>query len=236
MALINCPECSKEISDKVKSCPHCGFPMEETEETQKVEISSINLKVDTKKRKKIVTSVIYGVLAIVLLFEGYSIYNSNKTKNLAADYKSNVELLLIQMISSGAKAEELMNLTAKVWANAIYEDSDSETDKYTKPNGYFVSDFNTALQNLFVDSSVVDTISSIEGGEKLVDETMKKLQEPPDQYSKLYDTIMELYSSYQGITSLAVSPKGSLQTFGNNRNEKIDEFMELYKKVEAQLK
>lgn len=27
MALINCPECNKEISDKVNSCPHCGYPM-----------------------------------------------------------------------------------------------------------------------------------------------------------------------------------------------------------------
>ena len=26
MALINCPECKKEISDKVKDCPYCGFP------------------------------------------------------------------------------------------------------------------------------------------------------------------------------------------------------------------
>jgi hypothetical protein len=25
MALINCPECKKEISDKAASCPHCGF-------------------------------------------------------------------------------------------------------------------------------------------------------------------------------------------------------------------
>ncbi len=25
MALINCPECNKEISDKAKSCPHCGY-------------------------------------------------------------------------------------------------------------------------------------------------------------------------------------------------------------------
>ena len=24
MALINCPECNNEISDKAKSCPHCG--------------------------------------------------------------------------------------------------------------------------------------------------------------------------------------------------------------------
>lgn len=27
MALINCPECNKEISEKALSCPHCGNPM-----------------------------------------------------------------------------------------------------------------------------------------------------------------------------------------------------------------
>lgn len=27
MALINCPECGKEISDKAASCPNCGCPM-----------------------------------------------------------------------------------------------------------------------------------------------------------------------------------------------------------------
>ncbi len=29
MALINCPECGKEISDKSKQCIHCGFPLED---------------------------------------------------------------------------------------------------------------------------------------------------------------------------------------------------------------
>ena len=29
MALIKCPECGKEISDKSKQCIHCGFPLEE---------------------------------------------------------------------------------------------------------------------------------------------------------------------------------------------------------------
>ena len=28
MALINCPECGKEISDKAKTCIGCGFPLE----------------------------------------------------------------------------------------------------------------------------------------------------------------------------------------------------------------
>ena len=27
MALINCPECGKEISDQVKNCPNCGYPL-----------------------------------------------------------------------------------------------------------------------------------------------------------------------------------------------------------------
>ncbi len=38
MALINCPECSKQISDKAVSCPNCGYPLNATsfQETQNV--------------------------------------------------------------------------------------------------------------------------------------------------------------------------------------------------------
>lgn len=28
MALINCPECGKQISDKAPACPNCGYPLE----------------------------------------------------------------------------------------------------------------------------------------------------------------------------------------------------------------
>lgn len=28
MALINCPECGKEVSDKATACIHCGFPLD----------------------------------------------------------------------------------------------------------------------------------------------------------------------------------------------------------------
>lgn len=30
MALIKCPECGREVSDKAKACIHCGFPLEES--------------------------------------------------------------------------------------------------------------------------------------------------------------------------------------------------------------
>lgn len=37
MALINCPECGREISDKAQSCPHCGNPMQDT-------VTDVNIK------------------------------------------------------------------------------------------------------------------------------------------------------------------------------------------------
>lgn len=27
MAMIECPECEREVSDQATSCPHCGFPL-----------------------------------------------------------------------------------------------------------------------------------------------------------------------------------------------------------------
>lgn len=27
MALINCPECGKQVSDKANACPNCGYPI-----------------------------------------------------------------------------------------------------------------------------------------------------------------------------------------------------------------
>jgi len=32
MALFNCPECRKEISDKANSCPYCGLPFNQSTE------------------------------------------------------------------------------------------------------------------------------------------------------------------------------------------------------------
>ncbi len=41
MALIKCPECGKEISDKAVSCPNCGCPIESME-SDKENSSSVN--------------------------------------------------------------------------------------------------------------------------------------------------------------------------------------------------
>ena len=67
MALIKCPECGKEISDKAKMCIHCGYPLEELnsntiqpEESETTEeYDTYNLPPITQKYQVIMTS--YGI-------------------------------------------------------------------------------------------------------------------------------------------------------------------------------
>ena len=47
MALINCPECGKEISDKSVACPHCGFPIESESITNNTELPKVEPKTST---------------------------------------------------------------------------------------------------------------------------------------------------------------------------------------------
>ena len=50
MALIKCPECGKEISNKAKCCIHCGYPLDEVSSNEYKDILTrecLNEKEDT---------------------------------------------------------------------------------------------------------------------------------------------------------------------------------------------
>lgn len=64
MALISCPECEKEVSDKARSCPNCGFPFKEAY-VQKVEITGIKIK--NKPKKKVIAGIICLIAAILTM-------------------------------------------------------------------------------------------------------------------------------------------------------------------------
>lgn len=46
MALINCPECGKSISNKAAACPHCGNPITQiqTEKQAPVKVKKFNVQ------------------------------------------------------------------------------------------------------------------------------------------------------------------------------------------------
>lgn len=53
MALIKCPECSKEISDKAESCPHCGYPIGTDKRDKLYKIIIIGYGIDNATQAKL---------------------------------------------------------------------------------------------------------------------------------------------------------------------------------------
>ena len=76
MALINCPECSKRISDQSTACPSCGFP------TPSEQIDNNNLLASSRQRQKnsgCSGATIFLIIIIVLIgfwlvsaYDGYT--------------------------------------------------------------------------------------------------------------------------------------------------------------------
>ena len=64
MALIKCPECGKEISDKAKACPECGYELKQNVEATKQE--------SFFKKNKIAVLVI-GIVIIIAIVAGVCI-------------------------------------------------------------------------------------------------------------------------------------------------------------------
>lgn len=66
MALIKCPECGKEISDKAGRCPHCGYPINSVPEYETNNMRQQNTVEKSKKvsGKKLILLLV-GIVAIV---------------------------------------------------------------------------------------------------------------------------------------------------------------------------
>jgi len=238
MALINCPECQKEISDKVENCPHCGYPL------KRVNYKN-NDNLETKKvgkrssRIKIVIGSIITVVALLFIAEAI-IYNQEEKKN---DYLKDLTEVHSKILSGGAIAEELTLLTRQVWNNSIYKRSDSNTNKYTIRNNIyspnkinynnsdFLSDFNDALSNLSKDE---DFTSKKDDLRKIQDEStklMKNMRNYPKGYEYIYNDLLEYYNTFLLLTRIAINPSGSYNSFANSVDELITKFLEYHNKI-----
>ena len=68
MALIKCPECMKEVSDKAPTCPNCGSPIAAAKENSEVGVNLTTIQGTSKRLKsQILISVICIIIGIIWL-------------------------------------------------------------------------------------------------------------------------------------------------------------------------
>lgn len=237
MALIQCPECGKEVSDKVTSCPHCGYPFaEQLVQPQPVEATGTNVSAPKagKRRTALIGGSVFVLLAAIVVISILA-QRSRDAKNARNEYIDDLISIRTTMLSGAADAETLCILTHDVWYNTIYEEFDVDTDQYTRNDFGFNDDFNDSLSALYSDEATKSTISEIEANRSKVDALMKRLQNPNEEFSACYDTVDTLYDAYCGLTKLAISPTGSLKSFTETYREHDDNFITYYDKLEAQI-
>lgn len=115
MAIINCPECGKEVSDKAKNCVHCGRVLIEDVQPKKFcaecgnEISTDfqecpfcgcpvepekteNPTVAKKTRKFIKPLIVVAIVAVVATITIVNLVSSNLNKDEQLAYQNAVEL------------------------------------------------------------------------------------------------------------------------------------------------
>lgn len=118
MALINCEECGKDISDKAITCPHCGAPLDhlkleqrvleqQQDEREPVTILSNEEQIAEQEKKEKETSEVLQVLAIifVVIIAGFIIQGISK----ATDKRDNPSALEQEESSQQPTPEEILN-------------------------------------------------------------------------------------------------------------------------------
>lgn len=83
MALINCPECKKEVSNSALSCPHCGFQLIEKKEPK----AKPQLKNPKKKNSGCIIWLIVIAILIIILYNYESSGDSSSSSGSSSSNK-----------------------------------------------------------------------------------------------------------------------------------------------------
>jgi len=64
MALVQCPECKKEVSDRAEKCPNCAYPLQDTN-SGKQDDDVMTIELTSKALKK---QMVFAVLFLLASF------------------------------------------------------------------------------------------------------------------------------------------------------------------------
>ena len=212
---VQCPECGIYVSEDLKVCPKCGCPLHEKQPK----------RIDKKNVLKIVLVVILCLViaAFSFLFIQYNRYSSyyNKVNEIHDVRNASVDAL-----NDSAK------LLIDVWNNAIWLQSDPRTDKFTKENGYFVDDFNDALDNLYSDEVFNAKLDIIDKQQYELRLLRKGILNPPKGEEEFNNLILDMIDNYLDLSTTVLNPIGSLNEVSEELNELFEEDNKIQRKLE----
>jgi len=213
MALITCPECNRDCSDTIKSCPHCGFRIAPVKivqngNTERTDTPSAGFVKNNLKKIIIAASSLIVIVFLVVLT--VNLINKNNERK----YITKMNIVLQRINIDSFFTENLAKNIIEIWHNSNNRIRSTKTDKYTRlNNGLFYSNMNTVLANYFNDDSTKKFLMAINFNSHEIRGMMKELENPPKKLQQDYD---ELYNLFEAISSYSViteEPRGTLNEY-----------------------
>lgn len=171
MALIKCPECEKEISDKAESCPNCGCPMQSS--TAQSVISSVAQEnnnensVKQYEQKKVISIkyiiiILFIILVVFFLFFKLSHKKpSNVSEKMYSYGESAIKVIddyLDNEINYDTAHDKLDGLQS---SSKWYLDSDESIKKEYNSDFFVCTEIGLLDSALFLEHSGASTYSEL---------------------------------------------------------------------------
>lgn len=246
MALINCPNCNKQISDKSKNCVGCGYqlvsdlPSEHNQEIICPECGATAsgmesccfacgypfnfVKEKDKKKKRNSLILIFVIITILISIIAVAV-NFVKT----AEYNEEIREASNAIVEAYGEVKMVDGQVTRVWHDAIWGEDNPSTSKYTKN----AKDFNEALANLYASDEYTNKVSSIMTAQTEIDVDLAELKNPPKKYEEAYIKFKELYSTFSAYADFVISSEGSYNSYTEESAKKEEKFLECYREIKV---
>ncbi len=180
MALINCPECNKEISDTVKICPHCGY-----------RLKKVKQKKESRPIPKWMLAIGISVIGLFIIV-GILVYSMQ----LSGEGQKQVDLLnekIAEKISYDTSIDSLPKLSEYI---KEYDSVLTEYDELTWKQKFRVNNYKKIVEKKEDTEKRIQEIekSKIDAVIKLIDaigdvslDSQKSISEAENQYAALTD-------------------------------------------------
>lgn len=136
MALFNCPECGRRISDRAETCPHCGYPIKNEQVADTHNNSKPLSNEDSKINPWLISLPIVAIIAVVVGILSYSSSSSTQIHSeYAFDNNADMSHATITEWTYGTTVDELTNQVSLVSASIRSLDAE-RVSEYS--NGYLL--------------------------------------------------------------------------------------------------
>lgn len=165
------------------------------------------------------------------------------------EYRADLQSVADKMLENVAEAEVLLEQYSNIWRYSIESKGaipvqeivaltgleEEVVREYFEINaaGNIPKDFSINIHSMNSYYDATGALGELKETSNEIKNKMSTLNEPPLEYEKVYDEVLDMYTRSEEYIEMALSPKGSLESFNEDKNQLSSDILSKHKRIEA---